>query len=492
MLGYCTPQHDFKSIDINGNGIIRVWFKFSSGYSNFKLYEFYLNAWGTTSQTPLAGATVYSINGSNTTQTDTLGAYTLLLGLKNNTVYYTKVGYETKNYTFLFNSSNVSYTQDVILNATNGTLNSTKEYITVPNFVQGTATNGNYKTLSHTSLFGGYQIAICPQLGLSCTRQDVSSNTEGTFVLDQNLPVGTYQADLTGFLGGLLDINRVVIVSTNFTVTSSTPHVNWQTNPYNMGETMVLGVYVPTGSQYVNVTYLNNGSVIYTNSFGATGTVQNASFVTNTNISVSQYQPGQYQACIDSGNCDVTTLRNVSLDAFDLLAPGTVTWGDVFNIVYTAPRTALLQVTDKNNVIVLSQDVPTGNSLSGLMPFNTTILPNGDNLLVITLSRNSAIVKSINVTVNSQFAQSGKDMSGATTTLINENFIPIIMIMTVFGALGMGIGGVMGSVMGFGTGFLVCAAINIIPVWALYLFAIIAVSGFAIVMAGKIIKSGGE
>lgn len=71
-----------------------------------------------------------------------------------------------------------------------------------------------------------------------------------------------------------------------------------------------------------------------------------------------------------------------------------------------------------------------------------------------------------------------------TTNLLSGNFILIILVLFAFLGVGYEIGDFMGAALGFGSGFIVLGVIGVMPVWALFLFGLIVITGFA-VMAGK-------
>lgn len=80
--------------------------------------------------------------------------------------------------------------------------------------------------------------------------------------------------------------------------------------------------------------------------------------------------------------------------------------------------------------------------------------------------------------------------AGGTSNLLSGNFILIILVLLVFVEIGQKIGDFMGAVVGFGSGFIVLGVIGVMPLWALFLFAIIAICAFAVMVGGKIIGVG--
>jgi len=78
-----------------------------------------------------------------------------------------------------------------------------------------------------------------------------------------------------------------------------------------------------------------------------------------------------------------------------------------------------------------------------------------------------------------------------TTNLLSGNFVLILLVLFAFLGVGYEIGDFMGAALGFGSGFIVLGVIGVMPVWALFLFALIVISGFT-VMVGKQIVGGGK
>ena len=69
-------------------------------------------------------------------------------------------------------------------------------------------------------------------------------------------------------------------------------------------------------------------------------------------------------------------------------------------------------------------------------------------------------------------------------------FVALLMIM-IFAQAGNTIGGFAGSVIGFGAGFIFASWFGLLPIWVLYLFAILIITAFA-VMASKSLTNGGQ
>ena len=376
---YRGTTTDFKSLDSNGNNKIRVWFTFKSGYSNFKLHEFYINALGATTTQPLSNVNVY-YSGTSNTLSGFLGEYQLSVPLGTNIIYFYKTGYESKNVSHLFDGNNPLYSYDVVLNATNRTINLTEEYIyVIPNpITAGVQAHAWYKTLDKTNfVLGGYQISVCPLISGDCEKYDVPANTETSIPLN-TYGIGEYTISLTGYKSW--EVFRTTIVSNNFTVISSSPSVKWGTSPYYLGETMVLNTYVPSGNSVVNI-YYPNGSILFTNNYSASSLIYNISFQTNANLSLNLYPFGAYVASIQNGNTVTTQLLNQSVSEYSLTVPDTLERGALLNIMYTSPRTTTLYMTDSNNVVWISKDV----SGTKTEAYNTTKLPNRDTVLKVQL-----------------------------------------------------------------------------------------------------------
>lgn len=85
-----------------------------------------------------------------------------------------------------------------------------------------------------------------------------------------------------------------------------------------------------------------------------------------------------------------------------------------------------------------------------------------------------------------------KSIAENTNSLMSGNFITIILIMFAFLGIGYSIGGFMGSVMGFGSGFIVLGVLELVPQWSLFLFAIIVITAFAVVGGKSLVSSGGK
>jgi hypothetical protein len=83
----------------------------------------------------------------------------------------------------------------------------------------------------------------------------------------------------------------------------------------------------------------------------------------------------------------------------------------------------------------------------------------------------------------------GNDLPSQTTSFLNSGMLPAMIILILFAGAGAVIGGVAGLMVGFGAGFIFASAFGMIPVWALFLFAIVIIVVFAITM-GKGVTGG--
>jgi hypothetical protein len=79
----------------------------------------------------------------------------------------------------------------------------------------------------------------------------------------------------------------------------------------------------------------------------------------------------------------------------------------------------------------------------------------------------------------------------ATTKFLSSGMLVVLIVMMIFAGAGQVIGGFSGAVIGFGSGFIFLSVFGYVPVWALFLFAIIAITAFA-VMGGKSLVGGGD
>lgn len=78
-----------------------------------------------------------------------------------------------------------------------------------------------------------------------------------------------------------------------------------------------------------------------------------------------------------------------------------------------------------------------------------------------------------------------------TTDLLNGNYFIITVTEIAFAAIGLFIGGPFGALIGFSSGFVILSVLGIMPLWALFLYAISAFIIFSILF-GKNIAGGGN
>lgn len=84
-----------------------------------------------------------------------------------------------------------------------------------------------------------------------------------------------------------------------------------------------------------------------------------------------------------------------------------------------------------------------------------------------------------------------KGLESQTTYFLESGMLPAFLMIMLFAGTGMMMGGFSGSVIGFGGGFLFAAIFGFIPIWAVFLFAILIITAFAVMVSGKL-GGGGQ
>ena len=84
---------------------------------------------------------------------------------------------------------------------------------------------------------------------------------------------------------------------------------------------------------------------------------------------------------------------------------------------------------------------------------------------------------------------SGTGTSG-TDALLGGGMFAALLFMFVFATIGSEMGGVTGAILGFGGGFVFSAMYGLVPLWGIYLFAILVITAFAALVVSNITGTG--
>ncbi len=479
--------YNWQDYDLDNDKKIKVHFKFLASGGSFNLYEFYLNAWGASTSIPLPDANIRT-GQYNTLSVEPNGNYTLTLPYGTYLINFYKDGYEHKNNTFIFNSSASNIAYNVMLNTSNQTFNETTEYINIapdPSNI-GTQIYAYYLTAHHTNPamnilgWGGYEVRICNNVDedTSCDIYRLNENTEAQLTL-KNYPIGYYTAYLTGYMDGILDFSRDIIAQDNFTIISSIPSVHWGSPSYYMDSTMKLTINVPSGSQ--NVTIRNSSSIIYTQTYSAATTLY------TYNLLSTGLKPGTYTATITGGNSESTILLNTSITGYNLSAPSSVKYGEFITVRYTSPQPSYLTIVDNFNVQVANEQV----EKSGILNVNTRMLKNTTTSLKLLLIRDGDTKISILVTILAADKIPGIDQSSATAAM-SSDWLWVALIVGGLFLVGMTEAGLAGGIVGSTIGMIITYGLNIVPLWALMLYAFAIILSLALFVGGKVTGKGGS
>jgi hypothetical protein len=388
----------------------------------------------------LPGALVYLSQAYNTlTLAD--GSYSLAIPLlANENFSYSKEGYEIKYLLHSFNTSYSTFQHDEIINRSNiSIIPNTYALSIVPD--PSTVSSPPSAYYSVTDQYLSYKICVYPfgvQNSLDCYNKDgilsgflptnIPANSND-FVPFRQYPIGTYTATIEGSnLGFTYD----TVFSTNFTVIGINPTVAWQASKYYMNDSMILNVFVPSGSQNFTI-YYPNGTIYQTMSQSTTVTPIQTILDTSTGL----FPSGTYRATITNGNTDTTVLSPECNTCYNVSAPSLVLWGKVFTIKYKSPKTTLLTIIDNTGTALIS---PISVSGTDSLLVNSTAFPNEAQIIRIVLIDNNQAEKAnttiqLNNLVDTNTASNGA--SGITNLLGSNLFWALIftagmMVMVAF------------------------------------------------------------
>lgn len=110
-----------------------------------------------------------------------------------------------------------------------------------------------------------------------------------------------------------------------------------------------------------------------------------------------------------------------------------------------------------------------------------------DTWTVLNQSNN---VTTITNPVSPKSGIGGNPMQQQTDNFLSGGMFVALILMFIFAAAGQAIGGFSGAAVGFGGGFIFASIFGLIPTWALFLFAILVITLFAIMVSSKIVGGG--
>lgn len=351
------------------------------------------------------------------------------------------------------------------------------------------------------------------ELGLNVVIPAGSSGYTISRTIPENLPKDNYTAYLISSLLSESEFNIYASTAFNITTpnsTSNTLFMGWDFPTYTLGDSGKL----TTVSDYnpITVYVVSPGGVNKTYIFPANST-------NNTMISFNEIGAWKAQLVNDT---DYILFRNVSVfggapignETFSncLFSANYVCWdnkqyeqGDPYTISFRLEITSLytynpyIAIVNPNGKIIAnisingSYDSATstyvGSTSGSFTPQAVTgvyyarLMPDQLGRIGEKTSSAATVIAKVSATPTE---------AGTTTSdnLLNSGFFAALLIMIVFVGIGMEIGGAMGAVVGFGGGFIVSAIYDLVPTWAVYLFAILVLTSFAVMVGGKVAGGG--
>lgn len=166
-------------------------------------------------------------------------------------------------------------------------------------------------------------------------------------------------------------------------------------------------------------------------------------------------------------------------------------------VIVPAGQTGRLQIRDPGFSPNATKIYTIDNIDAGTQTYKTTITRVGISgkgyYEVEIIDKSNEVVKMhlpITVTRSTAAATPPTTIQDKTDDFLSSGMMIVFIILIVFVAAGAYIGGFAGAVVGFGGGFLFCASFGLIPMWALFLFAILIIAAFAFVASDKLTGGG--
>lgn len=166
-------------------------------------------------------------------------------------------------------------------------------------------------------------------------------------------------------------------------------------------------------------------------------------------------------------------------------------------VIVPSGQTGKLQIRDPGFSPNATKIYLVDNIGEGTQTYKTTITRVGTNGFgyyeVEIIDKSNNIVKMhlpITVSRTPGAGETPTTPQSKATDFLSSDMWPALIIMLLFAGAGVIMGGVAGLLAGFGGGFIFLAVFDMIPVWALFLFAIVIIVVFSIMMSRGIVGGG--
>lgn len=296
----------------------------------------------------------------------------------------------------------------------------------------------------------------------------------GSITPETNITRSYIRLDNTVYGSGDLMIANIGIDNTNYTNSSRSKYLiayNYDTGEYSP-VTFELIRQVDTIQFYVDDLRLDNGNLTLIMQYTAGGSNFN---ITNTNFSITSINNEGYGITMDK-----TTVCPSDKVKFGLFAPGRA----IYEVEWNSPKVSSIILDNKSFNMNLTRYFQFPNFV-GWYDIRIKEESTGDwkitkSITVKECKENATLPGATPPTAQSQ-----------TDDLLSSGMFMALVFMILFGGMGAMIGGLGGTIIGFSAGFIFSSIYGLVPVWALFLFAIVVILVFAI-FAGKGWSGGGN
>ena len=275
------------------------------------------------------------------------------------------------------------------------------------------------------------------------------------------------------------------------TTTIATSNITIDKTTYSYGETILVKTAVDNynwSNKQVVVDYIDYGMGIAQNQQYIQSQIENFPlYISDLTFSGAGASALRLIGKNDTGDYTLAYV-NFTLSATDSEGYGLTYTGNSSCVGNTISINAIVPAGELANLSISSDDARFNKEyvINGSKIIKYTIKAPGTYYLVIRKDGEARRMIIFN-TASCQAAVTpgaigGAAMQSKTDELLGTGMFITLVVLMLFGGAGLKFGGIGGAIIGFSAGFIFCAVYGLVPLWSIFLFAIVVITAMAIIL----------